>query len=172
MRRPRRPRASSRNVTVAYVGIGSNLNEPVRQVKDALLELDRIPLSRVLGRSSLYKSAPLGYADQADFVNAVGALETALEPEKLLDELLSIEVRHGRRRSFANAPRSLDLDLLLFGQLELQTERLTIPHPRMHERAFVLRPLLELSAEISIPGKGSARSLLKNCAGQIVEKIA
>jgi 2-amino-4-hydroxy-6-hydroxymethyldihydropteridine diphosphokinase len=159
-------------VTVAYVGIGSNLNEPVRQVQDALLELDHIPLSRVLRRSSLYKSAPLGYADQADFVNAVGALETALEPEKLLDELLGIEARHGRRRSFANAPRSLDLDLLLFGQLELQTERLTIPHPRMHERAFVLKPLLELDGDISVPGKGAARELLKNCDRQFAEKIA
>jgi 2-amino-4-hydroxy-6-hydroxymethyldihydropteridine diphosphokinase len=159
-------------VTVAYVGIGSNLNQPVRQVEDALLELDRIPRSRVLRRSSLYKSAPLGYADQADFINAVGALETALEPEKLLDELLVIEARHGRRRSFPNAPRSLDLDLLLFEELELQTARLTVPHPRMHERAFVLKPLLELAAEISIPGKGGARNLLKNCEGQIVEKIA
>ena len=159
-------------MTVAYVGIGSNLNEPVRQVEDALGELERIPRSRVVSRSSLYKSAPLGYADQADFINAVGALETALEPEKLLDELLIIEARHGRRRSFANAPRSLDLDLLLFEQLELRTPRLTVPHPRMHERAFVLKPLLELCAEISIPGKGSARSLLENCEGQIVEKIA
>lgn len=159
-------------MTVAYVGIGSNLNEPVRQVEDALLELDRIPRSRVLRRSSLYKSAPLGYADQADFINAVGKLDTALEPEKLLDELLIIEARHGRRRSFPNAPRSLDLDLLLFEELELQTARLTVPHPRMHERAFVLKPLLELSAEISIPGKGSARKLLKNCERQIVEKIA
>jgi 2-amino-4-hydroxy-6-hydroxymethyldihydropteridine diphosphokinase len=159
-------------VTVAYVGIGSNLNEPLRQVNDALLELDRIPGSRVLKRSSLYRSAPLGYADQADFINAVGALETALEAEKLLDELLVIEARHGRRRSFANAPRSLDLDLLLFEELELKTGRLTVPHPRMHERAFVLKPLLELSAEISIPGKGSARRLLGNCAGQIVERIA
>jgi 2-amino-4-hydroxy-6-hydroxymethyldihydropteridine diphosphokinase len=159
-------------VTVAYVGIGSNLNEPVRQVEDALGELERIPRSRVVSRSSLYKSAPLGYADQADFINAVGALETALEPEKLLDELLIIEARHGRRRSFANAPRSLDLDLLLFEQLELRTPRLTVPHPRMHERAFVLKPLLELCAQISIPGKGSVRSLLENCEGQIVEKIA
>jgi len=159
-------------VTVAYVGIGSNLSEPARQVEAALGELGRIPGSRVAGRSSLYKSAPLGYADQADFINAVAALETALEPETLLDELLIIETRHGRRRSFANAPRSLDLDLLLFGQLELRTPRLTIPHPRMHERAFVLRPLLELSAEISIPGKGGARRLLENCQGQVVEKVA
>ena len=159
-------------MTVAYVGIGSNLSEPARQVEAALGELGRIPGSRVAGRSSLYKSAPLGYADQADFINAVAALETALEPETLLDELLIIETRHGRRRSFANAPRSLDLDLLLFGQLELRTPRLTIPHPRMHERAFVLRPLLELSAEISIPGKGGARRLLENCQGQVVEKVA
>jgi 2-amino-4-hydroxy-6-hydroxymethyldihydropteridine diphosphokinase len=159
-------------VTVAYVGIGSNLNEPVRQVEDAFLELDRIPRSRVMRRSSLYRSAPVGYVDQAEFINAVGALETSLEPEKLLDELLIIEARHGRQRSFANAPRSLDLDLLLFEELELQTERLTVPHPRMHERAFVLKPLLELSGNISIPGKGAARELLKSCDRQIVERIA
>jgi 2-amino-4-hydroxy-6-hydroxymethyldihydropteridine diphosphokinase len=159
-------------VTVAYVGIGSNLDEPVRQVEDALLELDRIPRSRLMRRSSLYRSAPVGYADQPDFINAAGALETSLEPEKLLDELLIIESRHGRQRSFANAARSLDLDLLLFDDLELQTERLTVPHPRMHERAFVLKPLLELSGSISIPGKGPARELLKSCERQIVQRIA
>jgi 2-amino-4-hydroxy-6-hydroxymethyldihydropteridine diphosphokinase len=159
-------------VTVAYVGVGSNLDEPVRQVEDALLQLDRIPRSRLLKRSSLYRSAPLGYADQADFINAVGAVETALEAGQLLDQLLAIEARHGRQRSFPNAPRTLDLDLLLFDRMQLQTERLTVPHPRMHERAFVLKPLLELSPDISIPGVGGARQLLKGCEGQIVDRIA
>jgi 2-amino-4-hydroxy-6-hydroxymethyldihydropteridine diphosphokinase len=157
---------------VAYVGIGSNLDEPARQVENSLVELGRLPRSRLMKRSSLYRSAPVGYLHQADFINAVAALETSLEPEKLLDELLAIEARHGRQRPFANAPRSLDLDLLLFDDLELRTERLTVPHPRMHERGFVLKPLLELSRSISIPGKGAAGELLKKCAGQSVERIA
>jgi 2-amino-4-hydroxy-6-hydroxymethyldihydropteridine diphosphokinase len=159
-------------VTLAYVGIGSNLDGPVRQVEAALRELDRIPDSRLVARSSLYRTAPLGYANQPDFTNAVAALETSLAPEKLLDELQSIETAHGRQRPFADAPRSLDLDLLLYGQAQLKTERLIVPHPRMSERAFVLRPLLELAQDISIPGKGAARDLLQQCDGQDVKKIA
>jgi 2-amino-4-hydroxy-6-hydroxymethyldihydropteridine diphosphokinase len=159
-------------VTLAYVGIGSNLDGPVGQVEAALRELDRIPESRLLARSSLYRTAPLGYADQPDFTNAVAALETSLTPEKLLDELQRIETAHGRQRSFANAPRRLDLDLLLYGQSELKTERLVVPHPRMGERAFVLRPLLELAQDISIPGKGTALDLLRQCDRQDVKKIA
>jgi 2-amino-4-hydroxy-6-hydroxymethyldihydropteridine diphosphokinase len=159
-------------VTLAYVGIGSNLDGPVGQVEAALRELDRIPDSRLVARSSLYRTAPVGYAEQPDFTNAVAALETSLAPEKLLDELQSIETAHGRQRSFPNAPRSLDLDLLLYGQSELKTERLTVPHPRMSERAFVLRPLLELAEDISIPGKGTARDLLQQCDRQDVKRIA
>jgi 2-amino-4-hydroxy-6-hydroxymethyldihydropteridine diphosphokinase len=159
-------------VTLAYVGIGSNLNGPRGQVEAALRELDAIPGSRLVGRSSLYRSGPIGNRDQPDFTNAVAALETSLPPEGLLDELLAIEATHGRQRSFANAPRSLDLDLLLYGQSELKTTRLTVPHPRMSERAFVLRPLLELSQDICIPGKGAARDLLQKCEAQDVERIA
>jgi len=158
-------------VTTAYVGIGSNQAEPVKQVEEALLELDRLPHSRLVKRSSLYKSAPVGFADQADFINAVAQLETGIPADRLLSELQQIESRHGRRRSFANAPRTLDLDLLLFAKLELRTQRLTLPHPRMHERAFVLKPLLEISPEISIPGVGPAKDSLKNVENQIVERI-
>jgi len=158
-------------VTIAYVGIGSNLDEPARQVEQALLELDRLPHSRVVKRSSLYKSAPLGYASQPDYVNAVAQLETGIPAERLLSELQEIESRHARKRSFANAPRSLDLDLLIFGDSELKTKDLTLPHPRMHQRAFVLRPLVEISPEISIPGVGPAKDSLKNVENQIVERI-
>ncbi len=165
--RPKRPDA----VTIAYVGIGSNLDGPARQVEQALLELDRLPHSRVVKRSSLYKSAPVGYASQPDFVNAVAQVETGIAAERLLAELQEIEARHGRQRSFANAPRSLDLDLLLFEKLQIKTERLTIPHPRMHERAFVLKPLVEISPEVLIPGIGSARDSLKNVENQAVERI-
>lgn len=158
-------------MSLAYVGVGSNLDGPQRQVAQALGELDGIPGTRVVKRSSLYRSAPVGYAAQPEFVNAVAALDTTLDPEALLGELQAIEARHGRSRSFPNAPRSLDLDLLLYGEAEQQSARLTLPHPRMHERAFVLKPLLELEPGIAIPGRGRALDLLAACAGQRVEKI-
>jgi len=154
-------------VTIAYVGIGSNLQDPVRQVRDAFRELDTLPHTRLVKSSSLYRSAPVGYAAQPDFVNAVAQLETGLPAERLLADLLEIEVRHGRRRSFPNAPRTLDLDLLLFGNLELQTPGLQIPHPRMHERAFVLEPLIEISPEL----EERFKTALEACAGQKIERI-
>ena len=157
-------------MSLAYVGVGSNLDGPQRQVAQALGELDGIPGTRVVKRSSLYRSAPVGYAAQPEFVNAVAALDTTLDPEALLGELQAIEARHGRSRSFPNAPRSLDLDLLLYGEAEQRTARLTLPHPRMHERAFVLKPLVELEPGIAIPGRGRALDLLAACAGQRVEK--
>lgn len=150
-------------MTVAYVGIGSNLDDPRAQVLGAFDELDRMPHTRVVKKSSLYRSAPLGYAAQPDFVNAVAQLETALPAERLLAELQAIETRHGRSRSFANAPRTLDLDLLLFGDARLDSATLKVPHPRMHERAFVLRPLLEIAPDLPYG--------LAACAGQQVERI-
>jgi 2-amino-4-hydroxy-6-hydroxymethyldihydropteridine diphosphokinase len=113
----------------------------------------------------------MGYASQPDFVNAVAELETGLEAPALLAELQAIEVRHGRSRSFANAPRLLDLDLLLFGSEAFSEKDLTVPHPRMHERAFVLEPLLEIAPEVRIPGRGRARDFLRSCAGQHVERM-
>ncbi len=139
-------------MTEAFVGIGSNLDDPAAHVRRAFADLDAMPRSRVVKRSSLYRSAPLGHAEQPDFVNAVAQLETAMAATELLDALQEIENRHGRRRSFANAPRTLDLDLLLYGDAVLASDRLTLPHPRMHERAFVLRPLLEIAPEARIPG--------------------
>jgi 2-amino-4-hydroxy-6-hydroxymethyldihydropteridine diphosphokinase len=138
-------------VTIAYVGLGSNLQDPVRQVEAAFEELDRLPRTRVVKRSSLYRTAPVGYADQPEFINAVVQLDTGLAAEQLLDELQGLEARHGRERSFPNAPRILDLDLLLFGDLVLRTERLTVPHPRMRERAFVLEPLREIAPHLELP---------------------
>jgi 2-amino-4-hydroxy-6-hydroxymethyldihydropteridine diphosphokinase len=158
-------------VTVAYVGIGSNLEDPVRQVRDAFSELDRLAHTRVVKQSSLYRSAPLGHAAQPDFINAVARLETALPAEGLLAELQQIEARHGRSRSFPNAPRTLDLDVLLFGELVLDSPELKIPHPRLQERAFVLRPLLEIAPEIEIPRRGPAKALLEACAGQEIQRI-
>ena len=135
-------------MTIAYVGIGSNLDDPRAHVTRALGELDQLPHTRVVRKSSLYRSAPLGYAAQPDFVNAVAQLETGLPAERLLAELQGVEARHGRSRSFPNAPRTLDLDLLLFGDATLASPALTVPHPRMHERAFVLEPLLEIAPQL------------------------
>jgi 2-amino-4-hydroxy-6-hydroxymethyldihydropteridine diphosphokinase len=158
-------------MTIAFIGIGSNLQNPARQVEQAVVELDALPHSRLVKRSSLYRSAPLGYAAQPDFVNAVAQLETGMPAERLLGELQAIESRHGRSRSFANAPRTLDLDVLLYGNLVVRSEKLEIPHPRMHERAFVLKPLLEISPEATIPGIGAAREALQKVAGQAVERM-
>jgi 2-amino-4-hydroxy-6-hydroxymethyldihydropteridine diphosphokinase len=152
-------------VTIAYIGIGSNLDEPRRQVLEAFTELDRVPHTRVVKKSSLYRSAPMGHADQPDFINAVAQLETGLPAERLLAELQAVEQRHGRRRSFPNAPRTLDLDILLFGNATMQSDVLTIPHPRMHERAFVLKPLLEIAPELPI------EKHLEASRGQQVEKL-
>ena len=159
-------------MTLAYVGLGANLGNPQSAVSRAILEIARIPKSTVTGRSPLYRSAPLGFEAQPDFINAVVGLETELAAESLLDALLGIELRHGRKRSFPNAPRTLDLDLLLYGDRKLSTPRLQIPHPRMHQRAFVLKPLLDLDPGASIPGRGPAQALLAACEDQPVERIA
>ncbi|HLE67732.1 MAG TPA: 2-amino-4-hydroxy-6-hydroxymethyldihydropteridine diphosphokinase [Burkholderiales bacterium] len=158
-------------MTVAYVGLGANLGEPRRQLFAAFDELGRIPGTRVTARSSLFRSAPIGYADQPDFVNAVAKLETDLRPRELFAALQQIEHAHGRERSFRNAPRTLDLDLLLYGGERIDTPALIVPHPRMHERAFVLAPLLELDPAAVIPGRGSAAELLRACAMQPVERL-
>ena len=159
-------------MTTAYVGIGSNLEQPREQVLQAMAELDSIPRTRVQKRSSLFRTAPLGYAAQPDFINAVAELDTELPAEALLAALQAIEARHARTRSFPNAPRTLDLDLLLYGDAQRVSEPLTLPHPRMHERAFVLAPLLEIAPAASIPGVGSARECLSRCGSQPVERIA
>ena len=158
-------------MTVAYVGIGSNLDGPREQVEQAFAALEKMPRTRLTKRSSLYRTAPVGYADQPEFVNAVGELESALSPMEILRQLQQIETRQGRARSFPNAPRTLDLDLLLYGTKILRSKKLTLPHPRMHERAFVLEPLLEIAPGIAVPGGKKARALLKNCEHQTIKRI-
>lgn len=159
-------------MTPAYIGVGSNLDRPRAQVESALDELAQLPRSRAVARSSLYRSAPLGYEAQPEFINAVARVDTELSAAELLAELQAIEARHGRRRSFANAPRSLDLDLLLFGDARIGRPELTVPHPRMHERAFVLLPLIEIAPGAEIPGRGSAAALAAALASQKIERIA
>ena len=156
---------------LATVGLGANLNDPAAQVEYALAELDRLPDTRLLARSSLYASEPVGYVDQPDFINAVAQVETSLAPHALLAALLDIEHRHGRERSFRNAPRTLDLDLLLYGDAHFHEAGLTLPHPRMHERGFVLLPLLEIVPDATIPGRGRAADWLAGCADQHISVL-
>jgi 2-amino-4-hydroxy-6-hydroxymethyldihydropteridine diphosphokinase len=158
-------------VTIAYIGLGSNLAEPQSQVERALQELGSLPRSHLVRSSSLYRTAPVGYAAQPDFVNAVAALDTGLDAHGLLRELQTLEAGHGRARSFPNAPRTLDLDLLLFGDERISDAELVVPHPRMHERAFVLEPLVEIAPDAEIPGRGQAQALLARCADPNVQRI-
>jgi 2-amino-4-hydroxy-6-hydroxymethyldihydropteridine diphosphokinase len=145
-----------------YVGLGSNLSHPRRQLARAMRALARLPRTRVVGVSSNYVSAPIDSpGPQPEFINAVAALETALPPLGLLGRLRAIERRHRRvRQHQRNAPRTLDLDVLLYGRARLHHPRLEVPHPRMSARAFVLRPLVELSPGVTIPGRGLARAFL------------
>lgn len=158
-------------MSIAFVALGANLDDPKFQVVRALAELDRIPRSRVVAQSSLYRTAPVGYLDQPDFINAVAELETSLGPRALLDALLGLENSHGRRRSVPNAPRTIDLDLLLYGDLVLNEERLTLPHPRLHRRAFVLAPLAEIAPDAFVPGHGKAKDLLDSVDRSGVELL-
>jgi 2-amino-4-hydroxy-6-hydroxymethyldihydropteridine diphosphokinase len=156
----------------AFIALGSNLSDPAAQVKSGFAALAVLPASRVIANSSLYRSAPVGYADQPDFINAVTVIETTLAPRALLEALFAIERRHDRVRKFPNAPRTLDLDLLLYGDLQLREHGLTIPHPRMHERAFVLRPLAEIAPRCAIPGRGAVAELLRTIDVAGVTRIA
>jgi len=156
--------------TKAFIGLGANLGDPESQVRRAFTTLAELPGTRLLAASSLYRSAPVGVGAQPDFINAVAAIETRLAPRALLEALLAAERRFGRRREFPGAPRTLDLDLLLYGDRVIAEPGLIVPHPRMHERAFVLAPLAEIAPDIEIPGKGSAGTLLTACADQKVVK--
>ncbi len=145
----------------AFVALGANLGDPQSQVERALDELARLPETRLSARSGLYLSKPVGYAEQPAFINAVAALQTQRTPRALLDALLAIEARQGRDRSIKNGPRTLDLDLLLYNGLVMHEHGLTLPHPRMAERAFVLAPLAEIAPEAEIPGRGVAAACLE-----------
>lgn len=157
-------------VSQAYIGLGSNLDNPASQIRKAFEELARLPSSHLLAHSSLYRSAPMGRTDQPDFINAVALIETALAPHDLLKALLEIEHFHGRVREYLNAPRTLDLDILMYDRLQWNEHCLILPHPRMHQRAFVLQPLQEITPNCHIPGHGSITELLAACAGQQVER--
>jgi len=146
-----------------YVGLGSNLNDPVAQVRQGLRALAQLPRSRLVQASRLYCSPPMGPPDQPDYINAVAALDTALEPEPLLDALQAIEVRQGRRRGVRWGARTLDLDILLYGSRCLSGPRLNVPHPGLDQRAFVIHPLAEIAPEAVVPGRGTVAELARHC---------
>jgi 2-amino-4-hydroxy-6-hydroxymethyldihydropteridine diphosphokinase len=132
-----------------FVGLGANLGDAAATVLAAIHALSALPDTTCVARSSLYRTAPID-AQGADYINAVAQLQTGLSPAALLEELQAIEARFGRERPYRNAPRTLDLDLLLYGQRRIVTPLLTVPHPRMHERAFVLAPLAEIAPDLAL----------------------
>ena len=198
----------------AYVALGSNLDDPVAQVRAGAQALGTLPGTRLVRCSSLYRTAPVGVTDQPDFINAVCAADTSLPAGALMQALLDIERAHGRQRDIPTAmdggrfgllpsrgitpsmegrsagreavppgtnagavfrpggPRTLDLDLLLYGEMVCHEPGLTLPHPRLHERAFVLYPLSEIAPGLNIPGRGQVETLRAGCAGQAIERLA
>lgn len=157
-------------MSTCYIGLGANLGNARNTIERAIAQIGVLPGVRIGGRSRLYRSAPVD-AQGPDFLNAVIRLETTRSPLELLSDLQQIENVAGRERPYRNAPRTLDLDLLLYDALKIELPTLLLPHPRMHLRAFVLRPLLELDTGIDIPGRGLARTLLEQCTDQRVEPL-
>jgi 2-amino-4-hydroxy-6-hydroxymethyldihydropteridine diphosphokinase len=153
----------------AFIALGSNLENPMVQVTRAMDALGHLPHTSLSMRSSLYRTAPVGYLDQPDFINGVAEISTALSPTVLMTELLNLEKAFGRVREHLNGPRIIDLDLLLYDGEVLHESHLTLPHPRMHERAFVLVPLAEIAPQIMIPAHGTAQECLSRCdAGDVI----
>ncbi|MGA9852683.1 MAG: 2-amino-4-hydroxy-6-hydroxymethyldihydropteridine diphosphokinase [Gammaproteobacteria bacterium] len=171
MRVPSRLDAMRASIRV-YIGLGSNLNGPSEQLWRAFTELDQLPRTRMLARSHLYKSKPLGPQDQPDYLNAVAVLDTRLEPLDLLRMLRELETRHGRRRAEEArwGSRSLDLDMLVYGNIRMQTPELTLPHPGLHERSFVLYPLAEVAPALVIPDHGPVQALRDRCHSPPIER--
>jgi len=155
----------------AYVALGSNLSNPDLQVENAFIALSKLPNTTLVKQSSLYRSAPVGYDNQPDFINAVAEVCTELSPEALLEALLALEQDFGRERPFANAPRILDLDLLHYEAVVMTTTFLTLPHPRMHERAFVLLPLAEIAPNLMLPDVGNVVKLAESFQNQDIVKL-
>lgn len=157
----------------AYIGLGSNLATPLQQLRSALQALNALPHSQLIAQSSFYASDPLGPADQPRYVNAVAALDTDLSPLALLDALQRIELEQGRTRKAERwGPRTLDLDILLFGNLQLDEPRLTVPHYHMHARAFVLYPLAEIAPQLQLPDGRTLNDLLAACPYVGLERLS
>ena len=155
----------------AFVALGANLGDARAALDAAFMALAALPQTRLHAASSLYRSAPVESSGD-DYLNAVIALDTRLEPHALLAALQRIENAHGRARPYRNAPRTLDLDLLLYGDRRIETPTLTVPHPRLHERAFALLPLAELAPALDVPGRGTVAALLPAVAAQRIDRLA
>jgi len=149
---------------IAYIGIGSNIGDKVNQCKKAISEVLKVDRHKLLTKSSLYKTKPIGYTSQDWFINGVIKIETDLEPLDLLQILKAIEVQLGRTETFRWGPRTIDLDILLFDDKEIETEELQIPHPHLHERQFVLLPMAEIDRHLIHP-------VLKKTVGELLENI-
>jgi len=157
----------------AFVGLGGNLGDPAATLQEAIRELDGLPSTRLLRASRLYRSPAWGVQGQPDFINAVALLETALDARTLLDAMLQVERLHGRDRAAETrwGPRTLDLDLLLYGDAVIEEPGLRVPHPHLHERAFALLPLSEIAPEAMIPGRGVVRDVLDTIAADAIERV-
>lgn len=154
----------------AYIGIGSNLGDAQDNVRRAILLLDQLPLTKLRSQSSLFRTAPID-ADGDDYINAVASVDTDLPAQQLLDALQALETQFGRERPYYHAPRTLDLDILLYGSKVIDTDTLSIPHPGLTQRAFALIPLLQLDPMITISGKGPAHAFAPDVADQLIQKI-
>ena len=163
--------ASALPRVTAFIGLGANLGEPTSAIACGCAALDALPETALVARSGNYRSAPVGVSGQPDYINAVARIETHLSPMALLVALMDIEARHGRTREFPMAPRTLDLDLLLYGDRQIALPGLQVPHPRMHQRAFVLMPLAELDPVREIPGIGRVDHLLPSVADQAIAPL-
>ncbi len=159
------------DMVAAYIGLGSNMDDPVDQVSRALVELDRLPDTSLVSRSGLYRNPPMGGMDQPEYVNAAARIDTMLGPEDLLQELHGIESVHGRVRDGHWGARTLDLDLLLYGATIIDTVDLKVPHPGMHERPFVLYPLYEIAPDLQIPGHGALADLIEKSSAHELKRI-
>ena len=157
-------------MTRAFVGLGANLGDARAALQSALDALAQLPGSTLSASSPVYRSAPID-SSGPDYLNAVALLETTLDAPALLAQLQQIEQAHGRERPYRNAPRTLDLDLLLYGDAVIESPELTVPHPRLHERAFVLGPLADLAPDLLVPGRGPVRELLAGVAAQRIDRL-
>jgi 2-amino-4-hydroxy-6-hydroxymethyldihydropteridine diphosphokinase len=159
-----------RSSEIAFIGLGANLGDARAALDAAFVALAALPRTALRAASSIYRSAPID-SGGPDYLNAVIRLDTGLTPHALLGVLQRIEHAHGRKRPYRNAPRTLDLDLLLYGDRRIATKTLIVPHPRLHERAFVLRPLAEIAPHLVIPGRGPIGPLLPGVAAQRIDKL-
>lgn len=156
--------------TRVYIGLGANLGDASAVLAAAYAELQQLPATRRHRCSPWFRTAPID-SSGPDYLNAVACFDTTLSPQALLEALQRIELAHGRERPYLNAPRTLDLDVLLYGEQSIATPTLIVPHPRMHERAFVLQPLAALAPDLVIPGRGPVSSLLPSVAGQAIAQV-